>query len=309
MKKFLKKNNKFLRGVIVGPSGIGNVHLREFIRNGFNNIGILGKKFNKKREIYLIVKNFKVIRIQNLKKINLIKNFRPQVISVCSPFNKHLEHLLELRKYCKNIIIEKPFFWSKNKNNYNHAKKLLNDQSCRLLINFPMVSLASQLLKKEKISHVENFRFNYFTSGKKSYDDIAIDLLPHAISFFLIINKHKLDKFKIISVKKSVSEWRCNVILNNSNCKFLFKQDKNRKESLLTFKLNKDFYIRKQKKINYEYLTTLIKNYRKIIYIKNPMTEYIKKMLNNFQNYSTVKNNNTMTLDTMKLTEQLINFK
>ena len=39
------------------------------------------------------------------------------------------------------------------------------------------------------------------------------------------------------------------------------------------------------------------------------MTEYIKKMLNSFQNYSTVKNNNTMTLDTMKLTEELINFK
>ena len=39
------------------------------------------------------------------------------------------------------------------------------------------------------------------------------------------------------------------------------------------------------------------------------MTEYIKKMLNNFKNYSTVKNNNIMTLDTMKLTEDLINFK
>jgi hypothetical protein len=172
-----------------------------------------------------------------------------------------------------------------------------------------MISLANQLLKKEKISHIENFRFNYFTRGKKSYDDIAIDLLPHAISFFLIINKQKLKKFKILSVKKSVSEWRCNIMLNNSNCKFLFKQDKNRKESLLSFKLNKDFYIRKQEKINYEYLTTLIKNYRKIINIKNPMTEYIKKMLNNFQNYSTVKNNNIMTLDTMKLTEELINFK
>ena len=196
-----------------------------------------------------------------------------------------------------------------NKSNYNYAKKLLSDQSCRLLINFPMISLASQLLKKEKISHVENFRFNYFTSGKKSYDDIAIDLLPHAISFFLIINKQKLKKFKILSVKKRVSEWRCNIMLNNSNCKFLFKQDKNRKESLLSFKLNKDSYIRKQKKINYEYLTTLIKNYRKIIYIKNPMTEYIKKMLNSFQNYSAVKNNNTMTLDAMKLTEELINFK
>ena len=98
-------------------------------------------------------------------------------------------------------------------------------------------------------------------------------------------------------------------MLNNSNCKFLFKQDKNRKEILLSFKLNKDYYIRKQEKINYEYLTTLIKNYRKIIFIKNPMTEYINKMLNSFQNYSTVKNNNTMTLDTMKLTEELINFK
>ncbi len=309
MKKFFKKNNKFLRGFIIGPSGIGHVHLREFIINGINNIGILGKKFNKKREIYLIIKNFKTVKIQNLKKINLIKNFKPQVISICSPFNNHLEHLLESKKYCKNIIIEKPFFWSKNKNNYNYAKKMLNDQSYRLLINLPMISLANQLLKKEKISHIHNFKFNYFTRGKNSYGDIAIDLLPHAISFFLTINQEKLKTFKILFVKKSLSEWSCNVMLNDSNCKFVFKQDKNRKESLLSFKLNRDFYIRKQKKINYEYITTLIKNYRKTISIKNPMSEYIKKMLKSFQNYSAVKNNNIMALDTMKLTEELINFK
>ena len=38
----MKKIN-FTRGLIVGPSGIGAVHLREFLRMGFNEIGFIGK--------------------------------------------------------------------------------------------------------------------------------------------------------------------------------------------------------------------------------------------------------------------------
>ena len=39
----MKKNNIYNKGLIIGPSGIGAVHLREFIRNGINQIAFIGK--------------------------------------------------------------------------------------------------------------------------------------------------------------------------------------------------------------------------------------------------------------------------
>ena len=43
----------FKRGLIVGPSGIGAVHLREFLRNGINEIGFIGKSKFKKRSFQI----------------------------------------------------------------------------------------------------------------------------------------------------------------------------------------------------------------------------------------------------------------
>ena len=48
-----KKNHKFKRGLIIGPSGIGKVHIRQFLKNGICDLAILGKNKNKKRILEL----------------------------------------------------------------------------------------------------------------------------------------------------------------------------------------------------------------------------------------------------------------
>ena len=72
---------------------------------------------------------------------------------------------------------------------------------------------------------------------------------------------------------------------------------------------NKNFYLRQQVKLNNEYFSSLIKNKKKVIKLKNPINEYLKLMLNSFMNNMHIKKNNILALDIMKLTEQLINFK
>ena len=191
MRKQLKnKPFKYFKSLVIGPSGIGQVHLRELVKNGSNELGILGKKYNKNRNINLDLIDQKKIKIKNLKTFNQIKYFKPKVISICSPFEKHSEHLIKCKKYCKNFIIEKPFFWSKSRKknyNYEYAKKLIKQRQFKLFVNLPMISLANQLLNIEKKEKILKFKFNYFTSGKHSYENIAIDLLPHAVSFILTI--------------------------------------------------------------------------------------------------------------------------
>ena len=306
------KSNFFFKSLIIGPSGIGQVHIRELIKNGSNILAILGKSYKKNRKIFLPKKTLNKIKIINFKKINQIKDFKPKIISICSPSEKHLYHLNKCKKYCKNFIIEKPFFWIKNKSsnyNYKYAKKFLKESKIKLFVNLPMVSLAKQVLYYEKKLKILNFRFNYFTSGKHSYDNIAIDLLPHAISFILSLQMKKLDNFKIYSVMCKKTRWDCKILINNCYCFFSFHQNIKRKKSILSFNLNKNFYLRQQVKLNNEYFSSLIKNKKKVIKLKNPINEYLKLMLNSFMNNMHIKKNNILALDIMKLTEQLINFK
>ena len=315
MKKIKKNNfNKFKRGLIVGPSGIGRAHIRQYYKNGIREIGILGKNFNKKRLSQIDISKFDNLKITNLKNFDDIKKFKPQIVSICSPFEKHLEHILKCNNHCKYIIVEKPFIWFKNSekkiNTYKIASNLLVKLKKKIMINLPMVSLASQLLEKKEISKKARIlKFMYFTKGKQNYENIAVDLLPHAISFILVINGNFLKNFKIKSVKIDKLKWSCKIIINNVICYFLFTQSKERKESSLSFKLNKDFYKRNQKLSNGEYINTINKNKRKIINVKNPMTEYLNLLLNNFKNPKNIELNHRLVLDITTLTDNLLNWK
>ena len=315
MKKIKKiKFNKFKRGLIVGPSGIGQAHFRQYYKNGIREIGVLGKNFNKKRSFQINISKFKDLKITNLKNFNDIKKFKPQIVSICSPFEQHLEHILKCNNHCKYIIVEKPFVWfKKNKkkiNTYQVVSNLLNKLKKKITINLPMVSLASQLLKKKEISEkVRVFKFMYFTKGRQVYENIAVDLLPHAISFVLIINRNLLKNFEIKSVKVDKLNWSCKIIINNIICYFLFKQNKERKESSLSFKLNKNSYKRNQKLLDGKYINTIVKNKRKIINIKNPMTEYLNLLLRNFKNSRNVELNHKLVLDITRLTNSLLSWK
>ena len=40
---------KKLTGAVIGPSGIGKVHLRELINFGYKNIALVGKRYSNER--------------------------------------------------------------------------------------------------------------------------------------------------------------------------------------------------------------------------------------------------------------------
>ena len=102
------------------------------------------------------------------------------------------------------MIIEKPIFWIRNKkvSNLEVAKNLLNLKNNKIFVNLPMVSLANQIKKKNKSVQIKKFDFNYFTRGKNQFENIPIDLLPHALSFFFTIKSNNLKNFKIIKISK-----------------------------------------------------------------------------------------------------------
>ncbi len=303
------KNVKKITGVIIGPSGIGKAHLRELINFGFQNIGIVGKKFKKNRISELIVK-YKNINFYNLKSVKDIKKIKPKLINVCSPTKYHYDQILTVKKFCKNLIIEKPIFWISNKkiSNLKLTRNLLNIKSNKIFVNLPMISLAEQIKKKNKTFKIKRFEFNYFTKGKNQFENIPVDLLPHALSFLFTLNSNTLDNFKIVNILKKRNFWKCKIVINDCLCRFNFKQDFNRIDSRLSFKINDDFYLRKQIIKNDVYENKILINKKKMINIKNPMTDYLTLIFKNLDKKHVLKRNNDITLNSIKIIEKLINY-
>jgi hypothetical protein len=302
----------FKRALIIGPRGIGRAHIRQYIINKIKKIAVLGKKFNKNRIIDLKIPAKKKLNLINVKNYKEIEKFNPQIVSICSPHYTHLSNLKKISFLNSRYIIEKPFFWVKNVNeNYiiNHTKYLFNKYKNRLIVNLPMTSIANQLKKKFIIKEeIKKIDFNYFTDGAHQYNEIAIDLLPHAISFVLSMQNNFLYNFKIKSVKSFKFSWRCKIIINNVLCNFFFKQGQKLEQSHLSFNLNNKKYLRIQEKINNnEFKNYLLINNKKI-FINNPMSESLNNSIKSLQNLVVNKSNYYLVQAIMKLTFKLLNY-
>ena len=175
---------KFNKGLIIGPSGIGSAHIREYKNYGIKNIGILRKNFSKNK----IDKNLDIQKkeLKYLRNFKEIKNFKPDVISLCTPHYFHIRHLRLINSiYNGPIIVEKPFIidksfsYTKHKQMIDYFYKNLEN----IYVNLPMTSVALQLKKLLKKNKINKIDFFYNTRGKHKFGEISIDLLLSCIIF------------------------------------------------------------------------------------------------------------------------------
>ena len=310
----MKKKNIYNKGLIIGPSGIGAVHLREFIKYGIKEIAFIGKSNSKKRSFNINLDKSKEIKIINLENIGNTKKFKPDITSICSPFKEHLSHIIKSINFSKYLIVEKPFLWlakdQKGYKNFDISRNLLIKSKGKIAVNLPMVSLANQLiLKKEIPQNLKSFKFFYFTKGSQVKKNIAVDLLPHALSFLFTLYNKKNYNVKIINLVEKKNNWSCKIKIDEILCIFKFSQDKSAQESILMFDINKNKYKRFQKVIRNEREDYLLKNKKTKLLFKNPMAEYIYYLLTNFKKSNKILENNRLVLKITKIKEQLLNFK
>ncbi len=299
---------KKLTGVVIGPSGIGKAHIRELIHFGFRNICLVGKNFEKDR-LNLFKIEYKNTNFFNLKSISEIKKKKPSIINLCSPTKFHFKQILIIKSFCKHLVIEKPIFWLKDgQSNLKKVKNLLKSKNNKIFVNLPMISLASQIKKKIRIRKIHKFNFSYFTKGKNEFENIPIDLLPHALSFLFTLNFNKIRSYEILKVIKKKNSWNCKLMINECLCKFLFKQNSKRKKNLLSFRINQDFFLRKQFINNNIYINKVIKNNNKLIDLKNPMSDYLNLIFTNLNKNKMLLKNNDIVINSTKIMEKLINY-
>ena len=301
-------NKKIL---IIGPSGIGKVYLRESFKLGFKKIGILGKKFDSNRN--LGVSKIKKNKIYNFRTFNECSKFNPDYTSICTPFDLHYDHIKKARLFCKKILVEKPLIWFKQKlrNKFidKKLKLIFKDPSSVILVNLPFQQLAYQILKKKLIKKkVKRFIFNYHTSGRQTFSHIAVDLLPHAISFILTLNNESEINIKVFKIFQTKFTWKCKIMINNCECHFNFKQNVSKKKNKMNFKLDTNYFIREQKEINGDMKFWLIINKKNKLLFKNPMSHSIISSIKSFHKKKYVTKNNNLAVIIGKTTYKLINY-
>ncbi len=273
---------KFEKGLIIGPSGIGEAHLREFIKYGTKNIGIIRKDSNKNQLITNKILKKKNIKFNFLSSFKDIKKFKPDIISLCTPHYSHIKHLKIISgQFSGPIIVEKPFIINKNAN-YPQLQKISNSLyqkfKNKIIVNLPMLEVANQLKKKVKNKKILNINFFYSTKGRHEYEQIIIDLLPHAISLVLSIINQELSKFEIIKQKLGKKYFRINILLNDVKCFFYFKENIKSKSSSLLFEIDNQKFERiilKDNKEDQVYFKINGKNHK----IKNPMSASLSKSI------------------------------
>ena len=263
-----------MKTLVIGPRGVGEIYLRNLINH---QIDVYSTNYKKNKDL------LKKYNINILKKLDNKKKYN--LVIICSKTNTHAKYIKKFENRCNKIIVEKPLAWFPLiKNNIEFFNSINHN---KIVTNLPMISIAKDL-KKYINGKIKTIVFDYSTGGKNFYKNIAIDLLPHAISFiFQLLKKYKLN---LISYKINKTSNVFNFHINNVLYKIIISQKFNKKSNL-KITINNNVFNRVQKKVNDKFMVFL-KNEDKMISIKNPMDYMITKNIKSFNkniSYNTQK--------------------
>lgn len=260
---------------IVGPGRIGKIYIREFIKLKYKKFLIFGSTKKKVKNLInlLKTKSIEASYVNSLEKI--VKKCR--FVCICSPTNTHLQYINFFKRKNIKVIVEKPLISQHDLNKINlknSLKDLIFDKK-QFLTSLPMFFYAKNIKKHLNLKSVKNITFKYHTNGLNKFNDIADDLLPHAISFIYVFFGKKIENIMNFKKKVSKNTWKCEFVLNKAKIIFDFSQNKE-KESILEININQKIIKRQQKKKINGDLDIFMKIKDNEIKIKNPLSQIIK---------------------------------
>ena len=247
----LKLLNKKSIGII-GVRGIGRIYLRELSYLGVKKIFILGKNFKNSLKYKQSYEKELKLKILPCKSIKDLKSKKLDIVCICSPTNTHLKYIKSFLLTKTKLIVEKPLFWENNislKKAYKINELLFKKYPNKFLTNLPLLEFSKNLKEKFSINKtkIKKINFKYYTSGNNLYKNIAVDLLPHALSFLLYFYELKTSAINIKSIIVKKNIWKAKFYFNKIICSFDFNENVKRKKSLLKISINNKHYIRQQK--------------------------------------------------------------
>ena len=269
---------------IIGARGIGKIYLREILNLGVKKIFLLGKSYQNTLKIKSELEKSLSSKIIACKSLKELKRRKPDFVCICAPTDTHLGFIEEFLKTKTKLLVEKPLFDLGKLSLQEVQSKInlvLNNYSNKLITNLPLIEYTKSLKSKFNINQkgIKSVYFKYYTSGKNTYQDIAIDLLPHSLSFLLFFFSIKTNDIKINYRKMKKDTWKISFSFRKIKCLFDFNQNTNRGKSILKISLNNRNFLRVQKKNITRYIKNeeYIRSGKLIKKIENPMSKSIKQ--------------------------------
>ena len=159
---------------VLGASGIGKYHVREFINAGCTVTSILGSSKESAEKTAQMLFDTYGIRVQAYDDLHrLLEEEDIDIISICTPSHLHPKQVRTCLEYGLHVMCEKPLI----EDNYNEAARLFvlaEEKNVLLCVNTQWACLSDFI----KSGHVETLHIR-MDPGKQGRA-MLVDHIPHA---------------------------------------------------------------------------------------------------------------------------------
>ena len=275
--------------VVIGARGVGAIHVREFVRAGVTDIAVTGRT-----EASAIGTAQDLSRTYNrriyARKFEDVIRSDPNLVSICAPTPLHLAICVPLLEAGCHVLVEKPLFWDDNfsrKDVEKTCERIFQVAEGRLAVNHPTSLLAQSFLDcVGPLPKLDTIVFSYRTGGRHRGQNIAVDLLPHALSLLKYLadaGSFVLGPIKQLEKQLGSDNWSCQFETNLTKCSFKFEQDPTIIRSEMAFRVN-DYAVQRLQVPNREGFEVFLKIGDSQYAVPNPMSSSIGNVLVAAQN-------------------------
>tara|TARA_Y100000992_G_scaffold299125_1_gene265414 strand:+ start:457 stop:1359 length:903 start_codon:yes stop_codon:yes gene_type:complete len=292
------------RCALIGSTKIAEIHARELINNGINDLTVVSRNIKKSKKFseklgLKFNKKIKFLNHQNFKK----KNF--DIISICSNTKYHLDNLKIIKNKNAKIIVEKPLFQLKNFNDTNKVLNRIYKKYPNIFVSYPMIYLTNFFIKNFKVNENINSIYVYYqTRGNKLGLEIFFDLAPHVITVIIGLLKKKKLTINSVSSKINKKSVTINFKILNKKIKICLLELKSKKNSIFKFKINNSLIQRATKIENNVFFNYLIYKKEKK-FLENPMKRVIETFIKKNKSSKEYQSNRNLTYELSYLTKYI----
>ena len=263
---------------ILGASGIGKFHAREFHKAGCDVVAILGStEESAARTAEELRQEFNIQARPYHDLETLFSSEELDAVSICTPPKLHSSQVRKCLEAGLHVLCEKPFVLDTKDKNYQIAKDLLTlakEKGKILTVNTQWVSIVPYLEKNFDLKNIKSFSM-YMEPPIMGGLNLITEAIPHANSMLLGLTSNK--NLLPDSIKFPISnEEEIIIKFNYGKCEALYhfklKEQRPRK---LSFTLNGTEFVRE---IRENYSQQLIYD-GKAIDIPDPLAKSINAFI------------------------------
>jgi hypothetical protein len=260
-----------LKVAIIGASGIGKYHVREFHNAGCEIKAILGSSEESVKKTSKLLQDSFGISVKPYHLFDELIQENIDAVSICTPSSLHYFQTKAYLEKDIHVLCEKPFV--NEKNNYSAAKELLDlasKKNLKLTVNTQWPSVIPYIKEEIEVKNLEQIKF-FMETGLKGLEMLR-DYLPHPNSFVLsLMGKGKMRNINFSCKREQETRINFEYAGARIEYQFIFNPERPRK---VKFTLN-DKEI--ERKIGENYSQSLIISGKEI-----PIEDLLKISINSF---------------------------